>query len=265
MFSTKSTRYKKISKLLIFFLVITALPNNAFAQTPHKHLRKGNTAYDDGNFTAAEESYRKALEQGDKTVKSPYNLGNAIYQQKRYDEALKHYENALTLTNSPAQKAKIHYNMGNTYMAQKEYKKGIEAYKNALRLLPNDPNVQHNLSVASRLKRQQEKEQQPDNNKDNKQNKDPKKDQKPPQGDNQAQGKQDPKNENKDKQKPQQTAQKGETSGDKPPQTADSQPAQDLKHDQARELLRIMDNEERKVQEKVHKAKGAAVKNGKDW
>ncbi len=245
------------SKLLTCVLLFIA--STTFAQTAHKHLRKGNAAYDDGNFTAAEESYRKALEQGDKTVKSPYNLGNAIFQQKRYDEALKHYENALTLTQSAPQKAKIHYNMGNTYIAQKEYEKGIESYKNALRLMPNDPSVQHNLSVALRLKRQQQQQ-----NKDNKQSKKNEKDPKKTEGNNQAAGKQEDKKDKQENQKQEQPAQQN-TTNNKQHSSADSQPAENLKHDQARELLRIMDNEERKVQEKVHKAKGAAVKNGKDW
>ncbi len=240
--------------LVLFVTINIFFINNTFAQTAHKHLRTGNKNYDDGNFTAAEESYRKAAEQGDKTVKSPYNLGNAIYQQKRYDEALKHYESALNLAQSPPQKAKIHYNMGNTYMAQKDYKKGIDAYKKALRLAPNDPSAQHNLSVALRMKRQQEQ-----NDKASKSDKNPKNDKNNDKnsetGENKGQNKSNetPSQEEADKKQPENA------------QQPTPQPKQDLKHEQARELLRIMDNEERKVQEKVHRAKGAAVKNGKDW
>ncbi len=245
--------------LVIFVTINIFFINNTFAQTAHKHLRTGNKNYDDGNFTAAEESYRKAAEQGDKTVKSPYNLGNAIYQQKRYDEALKHYESALNLAQSPPQKAKIHYNMGNTYMAQKDYQKGVDAYKKALRLLPNDPSVQHNLSVALRMKRQQQQSEKNSKESDKKNDKkDDKKDDK-----NGATG-QSEQRATKNNQPAANNEQSQEGKEKKQPVTA-QQPAQDLKHEQARELLRIMDNEERKVQEKVHRAKGAAVKNGKDW
>lgn len=232
---------------------------NCLAQTPHQHLRVGDKSYGKGDFTAAEESYRKALVQGDKTVKSPYNLGNAIYQQKRYDEALKQYENALTLTSSPKQKAKIHYNMGNTFTVQKEYEKGIEAYKNALRLTPNDPTIQHNLSVAARVKRQQERQQQQQQEKQSKKDpkqpekKDPKKQQQAAEG-----GKQQ-------EEEKQSGSKNAPTNQQEAKPNTPNQETPSLKHEQARELLRIMDNEERKVQEKVHKTKGAAVKNGKDW
>ena len=254
-------------KACFFLLNALCFSNAISAQTVHKHLRQGNKNYDDGNFTAAEEDYRKAAEKGDKTVKSPFNLGNAIYQQKRYDEALKYYENALTRTQSVPQKAKINYNIGNTYMAQKDYKKGIDAYKNALRLVPNDPSVQHNLSVALRLKRQQEQQQQQD--KDNKSDKD-KKDKDPKKNDKQTENQAQTNAKQNEKGKPEENKQQQNsqqnTRPNSPPQSADAQqPAESLKHEQARELLRIMDNEERKVQEKVHKAKGAAVKNGKDW
>lgn len=250
---------KKMKYLLYGIVFFVFYTNSCLAQTPHQHLRAGDKNYGNGDFTAAEESYRKALVQGDKTVKSPYNLGNAIYQQKRYDEALKQYENALTLATSPTQKATIHYNMGNTFTAQKEYQKGIESYKNALRLTPNDPTIQHNLSVAARMKQQQEKQHQQQKEQKEQKEKPPKNDPKQPEKQSQTAA-----GGNAQEEKPNTANQNTPTRQEAKPNTP-TQETPSLKHEQARELLRIMDNEERKVQEKVHKTKGAAVKNGKDW
>ena len=239
-------------KLKRFILgIICALPVALSAQSTHTYLRKADRAYGNEDYTLAEENYRKALEQSSADLKGTYNLGNAIYKQKRMDEAIKHYETAATQAKTVPEKATIQYNIGNTYLKQHNYDKSIAAYRNALRLRPNDGTIKYNLSCAVRMRQQEQK-----NKQQNAQNKDKKG--KPNDGKN---GANQPQNQADATAKPD----KGEptAANDKPQNAADA--AESMDKQQAREMLKIMDSEERKVQEKVHKTKGVAPKNGKDW
>jgi hypothetical protein len=74
--------------ILNFSFLILMTPSVFFAQTAHKMLRKGDAEYLSKDYKAAEENYRKANET-ERTQKGSFNLGNTIYLQQRYDEAIK--------------------------------------------------------------------------------------------------------------------------------------------------------------------------------
>lgn len=124
-------------KWWVLLITIGVTVGKASAQSAHKHLRTADQAYEAQDYTQAEENYRKSLVKKN-TTKGTYNLGNAIYQQERYDEAVKTYETAARTAQDAATKASANHNLGNAYFNQKEYEKSIEAYKNALRLNSQD-------------------------------------------------------------------------------------------------------------------------------
>jgi Ca-activated chloride channel homolog len=214
------------------------------AQTAHSELRGGDKWYSRGEYNRAEERYRRA--QPNAQQPATYNLGNALYQQKRYDEAIKQYEALAQQTNvPPALQGQNQYNLGNSYMQKKEYQKAAESYQKALKLQPKDEATRRNLALALRQKKQQEQQQQQQQNKKD----DPKRDQKSKDQSKNQDPQQAPNDDDKQKQ-PQQSP----------------QPPQDLKKDEVRKMLQIMDDEERKVQQRLQKGKPAeAAKKGKDW
>jgi len=61
-------------------------------------LWQGNAAYRSGDYSAAEQAFRQAAEQHP-GADALHNLGNALAQQQRYDEALAAYQQALQLDN----------------------------------------------------------------------------------------------------------------------------------------------------------------------
>ncbi len=248
------------------------------------------------DFVDAEAEYRKAISKSDKNAAAPFNLGNAYYNRESYGEAFGRYKQAGEAAEDKAEKHKAFHNMGNVFMKNKEYEKAVEAYKEALRNNPNDEETRYNLALAKKMLEKQQDEQKNDQNQDNKdnqdqqdqkdQNQDQNKDQNNEGGDNdkQDEGKQD-QDQNKDQgdqgengeDKPEEN-QKGDgdekkeqekkpNEGDEPQDQKQQPRPNQLSQQQIQNLLEAMQNEEKKVQEKMEarKVRGKKVKNEKDW
>ncbi len=249
----------------------------------------------DGNFPKAEGEYRKAIAKNPVNPTAKYNLANAYYNTEKYDEASQRYTEAVKTASSKAEKHKAFHNQGNTYMEQKKYKEAVEAYKSALRNNPKDDETRYNLALAKQKKEEQQK--QDDQNKDNKDNKDDNKDQKDQNKDKEGEDKEDKKEDKKegedDKEKKRDEGEdkkdeKGEDKKDekgdpkdegkdkqedkkegegKPEEQQPQQVQGQLSPQQVKSLLEAMNNEEKKVQDKINakKAKGAKTRTEKDW
>jgi tetratricopeptide (TPR) repeat protein len=230
---------KKLKKLknavaLFFFMGLSVW---SFAQSPKESIIKGNKSYKENNFDAAENEYRDALKNSDTNVTANYNLGNVLYRKNNTEEAVKSYDNAIANTKNNSVRQEAFYNKGVAYQKAKKLPECITAYKNALILNPNDEDARQNLQRALKEQEQQQK-QQPQQNKN--QNKNQNKDQ----NKNQNQNKQDQKKNNE----PQQ------------------QPSRLSKQDAEEKLKSLLQNE-KELQDKLHKIKGAAAPNSpeKDW
>ncbi len=236
-------------------------------------LRKGNDLFKEHKYVDAEVKYKKALKQNPNYENAAYNLGNSLYEQNRFKEALPQYEFVAKSTKDKETKIQTYHNIGNSTMKLKQYDKAVAAYKNSLRLNPKDDETRYNLALAQKLlKDQQQNSENKDKDKDNKdqdkdkdKNKDKNdqnKDQKKDQGDDKEKDKdQDKGDDNKDK--------KDQDKGDnqqKDKQQQKPKPDQ-LSQQQMQQLLEAMNNEENKTQKKVNaqKARGRKTKNEKDW
>jgi len=228
---------------LILFVFLFVAPGVAFPQSPHSHLRSGDDAYLEQDYKKAEEEYRKAQEKKS-SYQSQYNLGNAIYQQQRFDEAEQQFQMAAERSTDPAVKAQAYHNLGNAYYSKQQFKEAIEAYKNALRNRPADMETQYNLSQAMRQLQQQQRQQQEEQQEQEEKQKPPP----PPK-------QQAPPSSRDDKEL--------SDEGDQP-QEPDARPGQ-LTDEEAKRLLDIMNREEQKVQEKMLKTEGSHLRPEKDW
>lgn len=161
------------------------------AQEENADIREGNKYYKANKFTEAEIAYRKGLLKNPQSTEAKYNLGNALFRQEKYAEALEQYQKIVPTEKIEKEKlaANLH-NMGNALLMQKKVAESIEAYKHALKVNPNDDDTRYNLALAKHLlKNQQNQDQNQDQNKD--QNKDDqRKEQQQPEN-NQEQQKQD--------------------------------------------------------------------------
>ena len=148
-------KLKITSLFLVSFLVL-------HAQTVEDDLNKGNEYYRVGQFDLAERHYRAALELDPTNTTARYNLGNALYHQRKFGEAVTVLdENAKLPAAGPQVKSASYYNKGVVYTKQKDLENSIEAYKGALRIDPDDRQARENLQKAlMELKQQQQQQKQ---------------------------------------------------------------------------------------------------------
>ncbi|NAY91826.1 tetratricopeptide repeat protein [Muricauda sp. JGD-17] len=252
---------------------------------------EANNELTTNDFTSAEATYRKAISKSKQNAVAPFNLGNAYYNRESYGEAFGRFKQAGEVAEEKPEKHKAYHNMGNVFMKNKEYLKAVEAYKEALRNNPNDDETRYNLALAKKMLEKEQDEQKNDDNQGGDDNKDQQdqKDQNQDQNDggdnqNQDEGEQN-EGENKDQgddgengeDKPEEN-QKGDgdekkeqekkpNEGSRPEEQKQQPRPNQLSKQQIQNLLEAMQNEEKKVQEKMEarKVRGKKIKNEKDW
>ncbi len=243
-------------------------------------LSKANSEMLKGDFPKAEADYRQAISLNPKDDTAKYNLGNAYYNKEMNDVAMNRFKQAAAVAESKEDKHKAFHNLGNTYMNEKKYQEAVEAYKNALRNNPKDEETRYNLALAKELLKDQQKNGGggDDDNKDKDDKKDQdkkdqkdKKDQDKKDGDDGDKKDQKDKGDNKDDKK-EGDKDKDKGKPDKPKDDKQKQKPQQqqpgkLSPQQVKNLLEAMNNEEKKIQDKINakKQKGVKIKSEKDW
>ena len=179
---------RRYASAILALMLVSAIPTQA--QSDRSNIREGNRLFRSGKHADSEVSYRKAMEKNPRNPQAAYNLGNALFAQKKDSAAVVAYQSGVQLETSAIRKAMGYHNMGVVCQSHKMFSEAIEAYKNALRLNPKDDEARYNLELC---KKQQKKQQ-------DKKNQD-KKDQKKDQNGKDEKKDQDKKDQNKDKQK----------------------------------------------------------------
>lgn len=236
-------------------------------------------------FAKAESKLRTAIALTPESVPAKYNAGNNYYKNKKWLESTDVLVKATAVAKTKNEKHKAFHNLGNALYQQEQWDGAVEAYKNALRADPTDEETRYNLQLAKKKKDENggggggddDNEENEDDNQD--QNQEEKKgdgDQK--EGDDGEEKETDDKGEEKedkgeqkedengkpeDKDKEQPGGEGEEDKKQPPPQPQQGQ----LSPQQVESLLKAMQDQEQKTQEKINaqKVKGAQVKTEKDW
>jgi Ca-activated chloride channel family protein len=239
------------------------------------HLSQGALAIENNEFITGEVAYRKAIAIEENKATGSYNLGNAYYKNSKNEEALSRFVDAAKVATTKPQAHQAFHNLGNALMNQKEYSGAVEAYKNALRNNPSDDQSRYNLALAKDLLEKnppQEGEDDQDKDQDNQDKKD-QQDKKDDQDKDQDQEKdpkdnQDPEDKKGDEQEDKKEPQEPKDPKDEQAKQQQQQPADgQLSPQQVKNLLESMNNQEKKVQDKINakKQKGVKIKSEKDW
>ena len=185
-------KVKRIPALMI--ILITLFAGSLHAQSEKRYIRQGNRDYEKNKFSESEILYRKASDKNKNATDAVFNTGDALYKQKKYEDAGKQFIENIKMNEDKSKKSAAMFNLGNSMLKANKLPESIDAYKGSLKLNPGNLEAKYNLAYAQDLlKKQQEQKQQQDKNQQN-QNKDKnKKDQK--------NDKKDQKDQNKDQQK----------------------------------------------------------------
>lgn len=250
--------------ILIILSLVCFAPAMVHAQgQSRKLIRDGNKLYQQKKYKEAAVDYQKALQKDPNNTTGQFNLGNTMYQQKQFDASRKVMTTTAKSTSDKSVKAGANYNIGNTYMEEQKWEEAIEAYKQTLRNNPQDVDAKYNLSYAQEMLKKQQQ------NGGGKNNKDQNKDNKDQQNKNQQNNK-DQNKDNKDKGDQDKDKQNDNKDGDNKDkghqqQQPQSQAPSKLSQQQADQLLNALQQEEKKLQDKLKKEKGIPAKMDKDW
>ena len=278
-----SVSLRNLFTLIILLGVINSVGAQEVDKEKLKALKESKESLSDAslgmandNFSLAEAEYREAISLNPKDDTGKYNLGNAYYDKEMNDVAMSRFKQAAAVADTKADKHKAFHNLGNTFMNEKKYQEAVESYKNALRNNPKDEETRYNYALAKELLEDQEKNGGGD---DDKENEEDKKDEEEKENQDNENNKKDgedgdQKDEN-DKGEEEEDKKEGDENEDKgkPDEPKEEKQEQKptepgkLSPQQVKNLLEAMNNEEKKVQDKINakKQKGSKVKSEKDW
>ena len=215
-------------KLLAFIMTLVPFVNIS-AQKEARNVKEGNKQYVAQKFTEAQKFYEQGIADNSDSYSANFNLGNSLFRQKKYKEALEQYQKAATLTKEKKEIASAFHNVGNALMEEKNYEKSVEAYKNSLKANPKDDDTRYNLAVAQYLmKKQQEQQKQQQQQQKQEQQK-------------QEQHQEQQKQEQKQQQQPK------------------------MQQEQIEQILKALEQDERDVQERRKIQMGQRSKTDKEW
>ena len=262
-------------KAIIFlFLSLLALEVSAQQYPERRQVRKGNRAFEKGNYQDAADRYMRALGVAPGSFEAAYDLGNAYYRQEQYDQAVQTLQQvAADSLAAPADRAHAFYNLGNAQFQQKKYSEALESFKNSLRLNPDDVEAKFNYAYVKKLLDDQNQRNQNNQDKNNQNQNDRNKDN---QNQNQNKDNQN-QNQNKDNRNQDQDRNGGENqdqqdqenkSGDTPqnPDNGEGQPQPaGISQAEQERMLDAIQAQEDKTQEKLKEKAGAVVRLKKNW
>ena len=245
----------QIKKIAIIAFLLIAFSNHLTAQDTYKMIKEGNSLYDQKKYSDAEVNYRKSITTGKNLKEGNYNLGNAYFQQGKYEEAAKQYEGVGAMKAlSPEDQAKTYHNLGNALLKEQKYPESIQAYKNALKVNPKDNDTRYNLAYAQSMIQKQEQQK----NKDDKSDKNKDQDQ-------QKKDQQKKDQQNKDKKDQEQKQNEGDQKNKEGQEKSGQAKKDKISKEDAEKILQALNNDEKKTQKKINIKQPSKVSIEKQW
>lgn len=233
-----------MNRILVILIALFSI-TQVWAQQEGPDLRRGNKEYKHENYTEAEVNYRRGLDKNNDSFEGHFNLGDALFRQEKYPEALEQYQKAESLLkgDDKTRKAELdrrlaatYHNMGNALYAQQQYDKSVAAYQQSLRHNPKDNDTRYNLVKAMQQLQQQQQQQQ-----------------------NQQQN-QEQKNDSTQQQQQQEQQQQEQQQNQQQEQNQDQ-----MDRETAEQILQALEQDEQETQEKLQRQQGKKRRVEKNW
>ena len=249
---------RKILYVILSMCLMAVSVADLSAQEDRREVRKGNRRFKDGAFGEAGIEYMRALQKDSMSVAANYNLANALYRQEDYEKAKEALGRIKDVAPMTPDAASYFYNLGSVAIAQQDWQTAVQAFAQSLLVNPGDLDAKENYIYAKKkLQDQQQNQNNQDQNQDQNQ-------------DNQNQD-QNNQGQNQDNQDNQQNDQNNDDQQDnkdnKDNQQSQGQQPQ-ITPQAAQQMLQAIQAKEKETQDKVNKAKAAAMKSRqreKNW
>jgi protein O-GlcNAc transferase len=144
LFNIQGTAFKSLRQFDLSFAAF----NKALAISPdyiEAHNNMGLALAEQGKLEEAVEAYNKVLSIKPDYAEAFYNMGNALQEQGKLEEAVDAYNKALPL--KPAY-TKAHYNMGIVLQEQGKLDEALVSYNKALAIKPDYAEAYYNMGNA---------------------------------------------------------------------------------------------------------------------
>ena len=243
---TKNSHYISLLFLIVsFYTYSQSDPNNLVFNGNKESVKK--------NSIEAEVEYRKAISKDKTTSKAAHNLGNILFENENYDEAIQEYFKTQKNSELNLEKHSAFHNLGNSYMKKKDYAQAIEAYKNALRNNSEDDETRYNYALAKKFLEGDKRQ----NSQNNNESEDEKKDKSEDKKENKEQDQKSDQDSDSEKEKPKEQDQNEE-----------KDQGGGLSKQQMENLLEAVNNIEKDLNQKLKSGKKkvqTTKKAEKDW
>jgi tetratricopeptide (TPR) repeat protein len=243
---TKNSHYISLLFLIVsFYTYSQSDPNNLVFNGNKESVKK--------NYIEAEVEYRKAISKDKTTSKAAHNLGNILFENENYDEAIQEYFKTQKNSELNLEKHSAFHNLGNSYMKKKDYAQAIEAYKNALRNNSEDDETRYNYALAKKFLEGDKRQ----NSQNNNESEDEKKDKSEDKKENKEQDQKSDQDSDSEKEKPKEQDQNEE-----------KDQGGGLSKQQMENLLEAVNNIEKDLNQKLKSGKKkvqTTKKAEKDW
>lgn len=245
---------RKILYVILSMCLMAVSVADLSAQEDRREVRKGNRRFKDGAFGEAGIEYMRALQKDSMSVAANYNLANALYRQEDYEKAKEALGRIKDVAPMTPDAAAYFYNLGSVAIAQQDWQTAVQAFAQSLLVNPGDLDAKENYIYAKKkLQDQQQNQNNQDQNQDNQ---------------NQDQNNQDQNQDNQDNQQNDQNNDDQQDNKDnKDNQQSQGQQPQ-ITPQAAQQMLQAIQAKEKETQDKVNKAKAAAMKSRqreKNW
>lgn len=134
--------------MIILLLVVSSFVSFGQTETAQKAIQAGNDLYKQQKFDEAATEYEKALKADPANATAKFNRANTLSKQTKSEEAIKEFTQIAGDAKEATLKSKSYYNKGAVLSQEKKLEESIEAYKNALRQDPTDKEARENLQKA---------------------------------------------------------------------------------------------------------------------
>ena len=117
--------------------------------------REAAEAYANGDYETALKGFIDAQLEDPDNPEVLYNVGNAYYKNGDFDAAGQQYRDALDKLGAadkrPDLAARLHYNLGNARFRAGDYPRAVKHYEKALELTPGDTQAKENLAYVKEM------------------------------------------------------------------------------------------------------------------